>query len=89
VISVTLESAAIEARSSLCTPTPSEGTIGDLIDVLSGSLQRSNPDPIDVQQHQKPGNDDDMQQQPNKSDGVVGIALVRRRGLRQRWQHAQ
>lgn len=39
---------------------------------------------IDVEQHQEPGSDDDIQQQ---SDGAVGIALVRRRVLRQRWQH--
>jgi hypothetical protein len=39
---------------------------------------------LDVEQHENGGDNDDIQEQPDNGDRVVGIALVARRVFRQR-----
>jgi hypothetical protein len=44
---------------------------------------------LDVQQYDNAGDDDAVDEQPDKSDRVVRVALVRRGIFRERWEHAE
>jgi hypothetical protein len=44
---------------------------------------------VDVDQRDDAADDDDVRDQPDEGDGVVGIALARASVLGERWQYAE
>jgi hypothetical protein len=64
-----------------------DGLVRRRVAVLGGHLRtlaQPKVDLLDVEQHENASDNDDIEEQPHNRDGVVGIAFVGRRVLRQR-----